>query len=133
MRIGFLFITLTCILLAACKGGSKNQEESSTKPKITFKDNTYNFGNVSIGEEVTHDFVFKNTGEKSLIIKDLKAGCGCTVPYYNGKPVQPKDTGSIKIEFKPAIQDLGTNNKSVFVYSNAEDGVKILTIKAKVR
>ena len=49
-------------------------------PKIKFETPVYDFGEISEGEKVNYSFKFKNVGNKSLVIKDARSTCGCTVP-----------------------------------------------------
>ena len=61
------------------------------KPSTTIKFNElqYDFGDVKQGKNVSHSFVFQNTGNQPLIIKSAKGSCGCTVPKYSKKPIAP--------------------------------------------
>lgn len=43
-------------------------------PKIEFESKEYNYGTVTQGEVVKHDFIFKNTGKNDLEIRSVKAG-----------------------------------------------------------
>ncbi len=43
-------------------------------PGIAFKEPTYDFGRVRSGTDVTHDFVFTNTGNGPLEILQVKPG-----------------------------------------------------------
>jgi len=82
-------------------------------------DSIYNFGKIKEGDKVDHDFIFINTGKKSLVFpEDPQASCGCTVPKRPEKPVLPGDTGFIKVVFNST----GKRDhvvKTVRVFSNA--------------
>jgi hypothetical protein len=43
-------------------------------PAITFDQSTWDFGRVKAGEDLTHDFTFKNTGTGPLEILDVRPG-----------------------------------------------------------
>ena len=116
-------------LLYNCKGNS--QKQKANKTEITFRETSYNFGSVNIGDTVSYNFKSTNSGNKELVINEVKTSCGCTVPNYSAKVVSPGDTGSIEVKFETAGY-LGHQNKSIFVYSNAQNEVKKLTIKAFV-
>lgn len=116
------FLTLTFCAVAQNK-----------KPTITFEEKSYDFGTVP--EEngpVSHEFVFKNTGEEMLIISDVKASCGCTTPSWTKDPIQPGETGSVVAEYNPFNRP-GSFSKTISVTSNAEPNLTVLHIKGTVQ
>src|SRR6266536_4594740 len=70
--------------------------------KIEFETNVYNFGKVSAGELVRHDFIFTNTGKATLEITAVRPGCGCTTAGEWDKRVEPGKTGVIPLQFNSA-------------------------------
>lgn len=72
--------------------------------------------NLKVGEIATAIFVLKNTGEKPLLIKDVSASCGCTVPEWDKKPVKPGDKTEIKIKVTP--DNTGYFRKTITVFCN---------------
>ena len=48
--------------------------------RIVFDTPVYDFGEVKEGEKVSYSFEFENIGNKSLVIKDARSTCGCTIP-----------------------------------------------------
>jgi hypothetical protein len=67
--------------------------------KITFDNDTYNFGEVEEGEIVEHTFSFTNTGKVPLVISNARSTCGCTVPEWPKEPIAPGAKGDILIKF----------------------------------
>ena len=65
-----------------------------------------------------------------MIISNAKGSCGCTVPTWPKKPINPGEEGEIKVKY--ATNRLGPINKSVTVMSNATEGTKVLRIKGNV-
>lgn len=96
-------------------------EEARSLPKtqILFGEPHHDFGVLKEGARVRHIFSFKNTGEHPLLISDVRASCGCTVPRYSKNPVAPGESGTIEVEFNTTNQK-GKNNKNIIVLSNAE-------------
>lgn len=102
------------------------------KAKIEFEKTSHNFGTISEnGGKVTYNFVFKNTGNTPLILTNVRAGCGCTVPEWNRQPVAPGTSGSIKVSFNPQGRP-GSFVKSVTVNSNSSTPVISLTLRGNV-
>lgn len=110
------------------------EEEKRRKSfsRIAFDRLEHDYGNIMADADYTTSFEFENTGEKPLLIYDVKTSCGCTVPNWNKNPIPPGGREKIKVTFHPKENQLGIEHKSVTVISNTDPGVTVLTIKAKV-
>ena len=95
-------------------------EGQESKPVISFNQKEYDFGTFpeSAGL-VVHDFQFTNTGKVPLILKDVKASCGCTTPEWTREPVLPGKSGNIRVSFNPKNRP-GSFSKTIQVNSNAD-------------
>lgn len=98
--------------------------------EISFAETDFNFGEVKQGVPARHTFTFTNTGDKDLIIENVKPSCSCTAPSWTKEPVKPGETGEITAEFN--AKSKGVFNKSVTVTSNGSDVPMILKIKGEV-
>jgi len=85
---------------------------------ISFESGMYNFGKISQGEKVNHEFKFKNTGKSPLIITNATATCGCTTPDIPKAPIKPGESGVIKVVFN-STGKMGMQDKIVTITSNA--------------
>lgn len=56
-------------------------------------------GKLKSGKEVEIKWRFKNSGQQPLIIENVSASCGCTIPEKPEKPLQPGEEGIIKAKF----------------------------------
>ena len=90
-------------------------------PVISFTETKYDFGTIKEGEVVKHIFHFKNTGNQTLIISDVKVTCGCTTPDWTRTPVAPGQTGYITAQFNSTGKP-GQNHKIITVVSNSVTG-----------
>ncbi|MDE6267405.1 MAG: DUF1573 domain-containing protein [Muribaculaceae bacterium] len=73
------------------------------KGDIRFTDKSHSFGTIREADgPVTVEFPFVNTGDAPLVIISAVASCGCTSPEYPRKPVQPGESGVIKVTYNPA-------------------------------
>jgi len=70
-------------------------------PHIQFSETTFDFQKVQPTEKPQHDFVFTNTGDSVLEIRDVRPACGCTTAGGWDRLVQPGKTGKIPIQFNP--------------------------------
>ncbi|MEO8820269.1 MAG: DUF1573 domain-containing protein [Ginsengibacter sp.] len=131
LLIGFLF---SCNIR-----NSKNNPESLANMDVSFTDTTsvqlvdsvYDFGKTTEGTKVSHDFEFRNTGKKPLVIFSAKASCGCTVPEKPQEPVKPGETGIIKVVFNTASHP-GPAHKTIVVASNAYPPFPVLLVTGVV-
>jgi hypothetical protein len=73
--------------------------DTNNVAKISFKEDTYNFGEVNEGEIVEYAFAFTNTGNAPMIINNARSTCGCTVPEWPKEPIPPGGTGLISVRF----------------------------------
>lgn len=94
-------------------------------------DSVYDFGNAEEGTKVAYNFRFKNTGKKALVISAAHASCGCTVPEKPEEPIQPGETGILKVVFNTANRP-GPAHKTITVVSNAYPEFPVLLLKGVV-
>lgn len=102
-----------------------------SQAKIEFEAETHNFGEIPEGPVARHEFKFKNIGNAPLILSGVNASCGCTTPTWTKEPIKPGETGVIVAEYDSRNRP-GAFNKSISVWSNAENGNKVLYIKGSV-
>ncbi len=104
----------------------------NNKPGIAFVEKEFNFGTFRESAGLlTHDFQFTNTGKIPLIIGEVKAACGCTVPEWPKEPILPGKSGIIRVSFNPAKQN-GAFSKTIQVSSNADVPLVNLIVKGVV-
>lgn len=99
--------------------------------KITFEKTTHDFGTIEEGPTLTTKFEFKNEGKEPLILENVKASCGCTVPSWPKEPILPGQTSSIEVKYN-TVKRPGSFNKSVTITSNATESTKVVYIKGNV-
>jgi hypothetical protein len=76
-------------------------------------------GTVKEGPEVEVAYRFKNTGDHPLIISDVHASCGCTVPEKPQQPFEPGAEGTIRAKFTTKGH-VGGNLKTITVTANTK-------------
>ena len=70
--------------------------QAQTKPAdFKFDKETFDFGKIPTTKPVSVEFKFTNIGEKPLIITNVAASCGCTVPEWPKTPIKKGQTGVI--------------------------------------
>ena len=101
------------------------------KTKMSFTEETYDFGTVSEGDKVEHIYKFKNSGNEPLIISNAQGSCGCTVPQWPKEPIAPGKTGEIKVVFDSKGK-AGKQSKTVTITANTEPATTTINITGEV-
>ncbi|WP_312390564.1 DUF1573 domain-containing protein [Chryseobacterium sp.] len=83
---------------------------------ITFDKTTFDYGTVKPSSDGTRFFTVTNTGDKPLVLSNVKASCGCTTPEFKTDPIMPGKSAQIKVGYNTAIN--GPFNKMIEVFSN---------------
>lgn len=87
-------------------------------PRIEFQKSRHDYGKILYGESVTAEFPFVNTGDQTLIIKNLHSTCGCTKAVEGSKEIPPKGAGKISASFDTDGLKAGRKEKSIMVSTN---------------
>lgn len=106
-------------------------QEKADGPVIDFEDSSKDFGDITQGDKVEHIFKFENTGSTPLIISNVAATCGCTVPNWPKDPIPPGEGGEIKVSFNSAGK-MGKQNSVVRIYSNASEPIEKISLISNV-
>ena len=97
------------LLLAALPLPGQGQERET----LRFSRPEWNFGDIREEEgKVTHTFVGRNEGDEPLVIVEVTATCGCTVPSFSRKPVLPGEETPITVTFDPRTASGGQGPRS---------------------
>ena len=143
-----LFILFAAVSLYACKSSDKKTKvgalsdeeikkavnDSANFTTIEWPDSTFrDFGKVKEGEVLEVSFRFINTGDKNLIISDVRPGCGCTDGQKPDEPIAPGKEGVIKAKFNSKGQHIGEARKNITITANTKPSqVTELSFKADV-
>lgn len=99
---------------------------------ISFSQDKIDYGVIKKGSDGNKIFKFTNTGDKPLIISNVKSSCECSVPSWPRIPILPGKSGEINVKYN--TKNLGKFSKSIEVYSNdPKVSRKILKIKGEVQ
>lgn len=139
-----IVLSALVLLLASC--GNNDKKAATTDATTTstgaavdtenlttvqWLDSVQNFGKVVDGEKVIITFHFKNTGTKPLIISNVQASCGCTVPSKPEEPIAPGAEGKITAEFNSEGR-VGKATKNLTVQANIKEGIANLLFEGDV-
>jgi hypothetical protein len=99
-------------------------EQRANAPKASFNTTEFNFGTINEGEKKEYDFVLTNNGKSDLIIRKVKASCGCTAVTPAETVIKPGKSTNIKTIFDSTGKP-GKQNKTITVITNDPDNSNI--------
>lgn len=117
---------LALIALVALIGFAAQAQQA----KISFKEDTVDYGTIAKNSDGLRVFEFTNTGDAPLIISDIKSTCGCTVPEKPEGPIAPGASSTIGVKYD--TNRVGPIRRTITVYSNANEPMVALKIKGEV-
>ena len=94
-----------------------SQAEKDKAAKINVDDKVFDFGEISQGQKTSHTYVISNEGKSDLIIRKVKASCGCTAITPEKTVIAAGEKTTIKAEFDSTGKS-GRQNKSITVITN---------------
>lgn len=104
----------------------------SGAPKIWIANPTFDFGTVSQGTVVKHDFVVSNEGDADLVLQRVVPACGCTAVATSGDRIPAKAQGTVSVSFD-STGFSGEKVKTVRIFTNDLDQPSsMLTMKGSV-
>ena len=129
----YLIILVVFASLAACK--TNDQKSTGTTLSAEEKEkaiaDTANFttiewidstkkslGKLTKDETIEISYRFKNAGTKNLVIENVTASCGCTIPEKHEQAFAPGEEGVIKAKFNGSGH--GTIMKQITVTANTK-------------
>jgi hypothetical protein len=124
-----LFAIITMMFLAALTIQAQDKP-ATPKDSIVFAATTHDYGTIVQSSDGSCIFAFTNKGKAPIVLNDVKASCGCTVPEWTRTPVAPGEKGSIKVTYN--TNNVGAFTKSITVNSNAINSPLVLIIKGTV-
>ena len=131
----FVGLSLTALNAQEVKQDNNTKDKSAVVekplngPQIEFAEQVHDYGKVKKGGDGNCEFVFTNTGNEPLILSNVKAGCGCTVPTWTKEPIMPGKTGTIKVRYNTNTSPQSFT-KTITVSSNSINAPR-LTLKIK--
>ena len=102
------------LTLSACLAFAAGYAEKPVKGAYLRLENaTYNFGD----------------GTAPLVLVRVITSCSCLKASFSKRPVEPADSGVIRITYEPHKSEPGAFNKVIQVYSNSVDGRDVITVQ----
>ena len=119
------------LTLSACLAFAAGYAEKPVKgAHLRLENATYNFGDVSRkGGDLVREFRCGHDGTAPLVLVRGITSCSCLKASFSKRPVEPADSGVIRIIYEPHKSEPGAFNKVIQVYSNSVDGRDVITVQ----
>jgi len=101
------------------------EEMRTAGPKIEFSNTVIDFGELPQMSVYHCEFEFRNAGKSALYIRNVKAGCGCTITQTSRDTLLPGESALLKVEFRSGHKKGNQDNK-ITVVSNDPDHPQVL-------
>lgn len=122
----FILMMLSVIAFAFTASAQKTAD-------IAFEKTIINLGTFSETDPVQKcTFTFTNTGDAPLVINQAIASCGCTVPKYTKKPIQPGEKGEIVVTYNGRGKMPGHFKKTITIRTNGATEMSRLYIEGNM-
>jgi len=129
IRMQLLLSCVSLLTFVSCLG---TPEERSPFPDIRFEKKTYDFGDLQQGDKAEYTYEFRNGGNDTLRITQVRKGCGCQSAEATRNVIPPGEKGGIKVIFNSRGYS-GTITKTVYVHSNDPEEERVaLVMKGSV-
>ncbi len=107
-----------------------SQTDIKNSPEIKFDVTTIDYGTIAKSSDGYRTFIFTNIGDAPLIVSDVRASCGCTIPEKPLEPIMPGEKGKIKVHYD--TNRVGAFQKNITIFSNAKTAEFVVFIKGVV-
>lgn len=112
-------------------GKAPSQKEDIPSTTILLDKPFIDFGVFPWKEEQKAKFIIKNTGNESLVIKDIITSCDCTTVSYKKEPVPQNGSLEVEITFKAEHPEVF--ERDITVYCNANNAPVEVTVKGEAK
>ena len=128
MKRNIIILGLLLIVFSALA----QNEKTTNGPQIAFDKETHDYGQVPINGDGNCIFTFTNTGNEPLLLTNVRAGCGCTVPQWPREPVLPGESAEIKVKYTTLNRPHSINKTIVVTSNSVTKNTVVLRIKGEV-
>ncbi len=109
------------------------EDELALAPRLSVTDKILNKGSITEGDTLLAEFVLKNTGKETLLIRDVQPNCECLIVNLEEMKIEPNKEAKLEIAFVTAGRK-GKQYKNVTIFSNDPTAsARTVTIRADVK
>ncbi len=130
LQVSVVSIAVLSCLLFGCAGAEKSQAPSPS-PLSDIAD-VWDFGQVKEGDVLKHEFIFENTTERSLEIKDVNTSCGCTASDVKKRKLSIGESTPLDVKFNSKGYSGQVKQHIYVITDDPEEPLSKFVIKGRV-
>ncbi len=132
MKKHLVLVVVLSLMTYGLKAQIKTTEVQKDVPVMTFEETNHDFGTLHEGDVVKFVYNFTNTGKAPLVIKRIKASCGCTIPSnWKKEPIMPGEKSAFTVRFNTRNKP-NKQHKTLSIYANTAKGIERVYFVANV-
>ncbi|MBB6459166.1 DUF1573 domain-containing protein [Flammeovirga kamogawensis] len=108
-------------------------ENSGTQPEVSFDKDVIDFGIMKALDKEKGSFTITNNGTAELIIRKVKASCGCTATKPQKTQLAPGESTKLDVTFSAGNYNREVTKTISIVTNDPKNAEKTLSIKANVK
>jgi hypothetical protein len=105
--------------------------QAGAVPPLAIEQPVHDFGTLVKGDEVSHTFVLRNTGEEPVNVVFVKPSCGCTVAEFD-KVIPPGGEGEVTVALDTMMITGKTSSGLEVFAEGSETAMATLELRAEV-
>ncbi len=112
--------------------GHLQNSQGDRGPSCVFEEYACEFGEMAVGDQLSHEFRFRNTGQSPMHVLRVVADCGCVVHALEKRRYRPGETGRVRISLNTdgLVAPRSIQHSIWFEYSHAGEvaGTKLRVV-----
>lgn len=101
-------------------------------PSVELPKKDYKFGQMGVGESLSHDFVVKNTGEAPLKLEQGRTSCKCTLSNLKDNEIAPGSEAKVTLTWEPKAVDPAFRQTATILTNDPQNKTFELSVKGEV-
>jgi hypothetical protein len=112
-----MLIVLAAVFFSITSHAQTPVTANDVDKMVSFTNLDYDFGRIASRKPVEYNVTIRNTSKDTVILKEVKAGCGCTTPKYRAnEKILPGKSTFITLGFNGDA--VGQFERTVDIYFN---------------
>jgi len=120
MKSGHFRRSVLILFLAAGLAAAAIGAAPAGRARAVFRELVWDFGKVNQADVLTHEFIFRNTGDATLIVERVETTCGCTAAMVSANKIDAGREGRIKVSLDTHGYS-GRMTRYIYLISNDAD------------
>lgn len=127
MKKSIFFLILASLFISRINAQSNPVNSTDS---ISFEKISIDYGTIKQNSSGECEFRYTVKGKNPVVLTNVISSCGCTTPEWPKNPVNPGETGVIKVKYNTAL--IGRFYKTISVNSTAANSLVVLNITGEV-